>query len=181
VLTDVKKDGVLYNGYEVVFYADVQDVIDKKYKAVLTSDYEILVHMPSISRAFLDNSDELEKQQKAAKVHCPRTQEAHDVARNGILKDVQRQTKYRLLRFPHDLGSLSNLVFSPDSTDGDITVEPFPLKSKYKGAPSTVARLSWKVSTVENEKRVVKSSGNRNEAADQLLSRLNGMDMADSS
>jgi hypothetical protein len=178
VLTDVKKAGVLHNGYEVVFYADVEDVMDKKFKAVLKNEYEILVQMPSLSRHLIDNSEDLVSAQKAAKVHCDRTQEAHDVARNGILKDVKRQTKYRLLRFPQDMGPLSNNIFSPDSTDGEITFEPFPLKAKYNTVTSTRVRLSWKVSTVEEVKRVVKSSGNRNEAGDTLLARLSGMDIS---
>jgi len=179
VLTDVLKEGVLHNGYEVVIYADLEDVIAGKCKAVLSNDHEILVDMPSISRSFLDDSEELVKQQKAAKVHCQRTQEAHDVARNGILKDVKRQTKCRLLRFSQDLGPLSNAVCSPQSTDGEIKVEPFPLKHdftvKTNALTSTIVRVSWKVSVVEVEKRVAKSSGDGNEAADQLLSRLTGM------
>jgi hypothetical protein len=179
-LTDVNvnKAGVLHNGYEVVFYADVQDVMEKKFKAVLKNDYEILVQMPSLSRHFTDNSENLVSQQKAALVHCIRTQQAHDVARNGILKDVKRQTKSRLLRFPQDTGPLSNNIFSPDSTDGEIAFEPFPLQTKYKTATSTHVRLSWKVSAIEEEKRVVKSS-DRNEAGDTLLARLSGMDISE--
>ena len=181
VLTDVLKEGVLHNGYEVVIYADLEDVIAGKYKAVLSNDHEILVDMPSISRSFLDDSEELVKQQKAAKVHCQRTQEAHDVARNGILKDVKRQTKCRLLRFPEDLDPLSNIIYSPQSTDGEIEISPFPLKRSFdikgKAHTSTVVRVSWKVSTLEIVKRVVKNSGDSNKAADQLLSRLSGMDI----
>jgi hypothetical protein len=179
VLTDVNvnKAGVLHNGHEVVFYADVEDVMDKKFKAVLKNEHKILVQMPSLSRHFIDNSENLVSQQKAAMVHCVRTQEAHDVARNGIPKDVKRQTKHRLLRFPKDMGPLSNNIFSPDSTDGEITFEPFPLKAKYETVSSTHVRLSWKVSAIEKEKRVVKSS-DRNEAGDTLLARLSGMDVS---
>jgi hypothetical protein len=182
VLTDVNKEGVLHNGYEVVIYADLEDVIAGKYKAVLSNDHEIIVDMPSISRSFLDNSDELVKQQKAANLHCQRTQEAHDVARNGILKDVKRQTKRRLLRFSEDLDPLSNIVYSPQSTDGEIDISPFPLKRSFKIKEkefnSTIVRVSWKVSTLEIEKRVVKSVDDGNKAADQLLARLSGMDLS---
>jgi hypothetical protein len=87
-----------------------------------------------------------------------------------------------LLRFPEDLlDPLTNVVYSPLSTDGEIEIEieRLPFKSAFKirdhEFSSTTARICWKVSCMEIEERVVKSSSDSNKAAAQLLSRLSVM------
>jgi hypothetical protein len=135
-----------------------------------------------MSHAFLYESEMLIKKQKAQGTHCARTQESHDVARNSILKEEKRQTKCRLLRFPHEVNLLSNVVYSPLSTDGEIQIQTLPFKSTFEVGTqkftSVNAKISWKVSTVEEHKRVVKSSSDSNVAAAQLVARLSGMDIA---
>lgn len=179
--TDVNEGGILHNGFEIVIEGDLRDIFEGKYNAYLYSDNEIMVHMPSMSHAFLHESEMLIKKQKAHDTHCSRTQESHDVARNKILKDERRQTKRLLLRFPQDM-ELSNNVYSPQSSDdGEIEIETLPFKSEFEAGGHKVTtvtvRISWKVSIVEEEKRVVKSSTDSNKAAAKLTERLSGMEL----
>lgn len=159
--TDVNKDGILHNGFELVLYGDLRDVYNDKYHAFLYNRNEILVQMPSINHSFLYESDKLMAKMREANVYCARTQESHDVARNKILKNDNRQKKRLLLSFPSDF-ELSNTIYSPQSTDGEIESEFVPFGSAFdingKKYTTTVARISWKVSIVETDKREVKAS-----------------------
>jgi hypothetical protein len=136
--------------------------------------------MPSMSFAFLHEFEMLIKKQEAHDTHCPCTQESHDVARNKILKDKRYQTKHLLLRFPQGM-DLSNNVYSPQLSDGEIEIETLPFKSEFEAGgykvTTVTAQISWKISIVEEEKRVVKSKTDSNKAAAKLVERLSGMEL----
>jgi hypothetical protein len=175
--TDVNRDGVLHNGFEIVVYGDLRDVNNNTYHAFLHGRSEILVEMPSMNHAFLHEFDFLTQRMKDAGSHCGRTQEAHDVARNKILQDGSRLTKRLLLRFPTDI-QLSMKPYSPEESN-EIEIEIVPFKSDFELAgkfwATTVARVSWKVSVIEIEKRIVKASKDTNRAAEKLSEKLSSM------
>jgi hypothetical protein len=136
--------------------------------------------MPSIDHAFLYKSKALSELMRKFKVYCPHTQESYDIARNKILKTKSRQTKHLLLRFPKEV-QLSNTHYSPKSTDGEIKNEFVSFVSKFQldgdNYKTTVARVSWKVSIVEVEKREVQASKDTNRAAAKLAAKLASMSM----
>jgi hypothetical protein len=187
-LNSVDIDGALYDGYEITVDGDMRDVIADKYKAWLRSHNEVVVQIPSIGTVFLNNAAFFNERMKEAKVHCARTQESHDVARNKILKDEKRQTKRLLLRFPSDK-ELSNTVYSPKSLGGEIELQVVPIKTEFiidAGDASdttrkhkfmtTIARVSWKIAVIGKETRETKPSGNKGAA--KLLEQLSSMQIS---
>jgi hypothetical protein len=176
---NVKKDGVLHNGFEIQMEVDIRDYINDKYKANLVDKNEILIEMPTVSHAWLHDSDEYNKKVVAFKLHCPRTEEAHTVQRNMILSDESRQKKKILLRFPAGI-ELSNQHYSPDGINGEIEMEMVPFDADVtvgnKTFAMTVASVYWKVSQVEAQPRRVEYSKDKaKKAADKLASKLQGM------
>lgn len=177
--TDVNRDGVLHNGFEIVAFADdLRGVYENLYQAYLFSGNEILVKMPSTPYVFLKEFDMLATKMKDANAHCERTQESHAVARNKIIQDKDRQTKHLLLRFPSEV-DLSASPYSSQMANNelDIIVVPYVYQYDLDGRKwtTTGARLSWKVSIIEAEKRVVKASNDTNRAASELSKKLQSM------
>jgi hypothetical protein len=131
-----------------------------------------------MNHAFLHEYDALVEQMKEFSVYCPRTEVSHDATRNKILKDEYRQTKRLLLSFPCEM-KLSNSPYSPNSTDGEIEIDIVPYQSDFelldKTWTTTEARISWKVSIIEVEKRVIKASKDKNRAASKLAEKLSSM------
>jgi hypothetical protein len=177
---NVNADGVLHDGFEIVVYGDFRDVNDDKYHAFLCNPNEILFEMPSMNHAFLYEHVKLTDWMKEAKVFHPRTQESYDITRNAILKNKDRQTKRLKLRFPSEV-QLSNSSYSPKSTDGEIECEFVPVRSEFvlngRNYITTGARVSWKESVVETDKREVAASKETNRAAAKLSEKLASMRM----
>ena len=103
--------------------------------------------------------------------------ESHDVARNRILKDERSQTRRLLLRFPED-EELSNAVFSPKSSDGEIELEVVPFKREFSIGPlnkftTSGAQVSWKIAVIGTEARETKAPGNK--GATKLMEKLSSM------
>ena len=113
----------------------------------------------------------------------PRIEQSHDVTRNNILKDEKHQIKCLLLRFPPKM-ELTNAAYSPESTDGEIELDIVPFKSEFSiadgGEQYTTwsARVSWRVSLVQEVRKVKASSPPvKNKAAEKLAAKLSSMSM----
>lgn len=179
--TNVKQDGVLHNGFELVVYGDMRDVNSDKYHAFLCSEHEILVEIPSIDHAFLHEPIQLTEAMKKAKAFCDRAQESHDVTRNRMIKHKKQQTKRLLLRFPRGI-ELTNHQYSPKSVDGEIESEFVPYHSEFELAgakyKTSAARVSWKVAIIESEKREISAADDTNRAAAKLAAKLRSMHLS---
>lgn len=178
--TNVKKDGVMHNGFELVIFGDMRDVYNDKYNAFLYSEHEILVEIPTILHSFLHEPIALTEALKKANIFCEKTQDSHDIARNAIIKNKKRQTKRLLLRFPKGT-QLSNHQYSPKSTDGEIESDFVPFHSEFHIAGvkynTSLARVSWKVAIAETEKREIAAAEETNRAAAKLTAKLTSMRM----
>ena len=155
--SNVEIDGVLHNGYEVVMEGDIRDLVKHVvYQAHLVTTNEILIQVPSMSYSRLQEPELLVAQSKEFGSHCPRIQEAHDVARHEILAEESRKIKYLLLRFPKEV-VLSNHVFSPKSENCEIEMKLVPYDTSLvfpsKNFRLTVTQVSWKVAIEEEKKR----------------------------
>jgi hypothetical protein len=163
--TDKEMDGILHDGFVfMVEGVDVRDFISKKFKARLVSSNEILVAMPAVSHYWLHDSSAFNACLTRCGLYCQRADEAQAVARNNmLLQNRDRQTKYLLLRFPDNL-KLSNLHFSPNSTDGNIEIDVVPLKNTVdipgNEMQAAFATVVWKVTVLEDEQRVVRLAAN---------------------
>jgi hypothetical protein len=178
--SNVEIDGVLHDGYEVVMEGDIRDLVKHEvYKAHLVSTNEIMIKAPSMSYSRLQEPELSVAQSKLFNSHCPRIQEAHDVARNEILDEESRRSKYLLLRFPNWV-VLSNQVLSPESQLSEIEMQLNPYETSCEVSSTkynlTVTEISWKVTVEAERKRVVKVSvDNTNKAVDKLTQLLAGM------
>jgi hypothetical protein len=156
---DLEKDGILYNGYQIIMEGDIRDFMEDHYKAQLVLGSAILLRLPALSYSFLHDQEEYEKRAKSADLFCPSTEEAHQAARKRLERDASRRERLVLLQFPDDL-ELSNKPFSPDSTDGEIDFDLLPITINVpvgeKELPMTITRISWKVSVAEKEARAAK-------------------------
>jgi hypothetical protein len=180
--TNVKQDGVLHNGFELVVYGDMRDVNSDKYQAFLCSEHEILVEIPSIDHAFLYEPIQLTEVMKKAKAFCDRAQELHDVTRNRMIKHKKQQTKRLLLRFPRGI-ELTNHQYSPKYVNGEILESEFvPYHSEFELAgakyKTSAAWVSWKVAIVESEKREISAADDTNRATAKLAAKLRSMHLS---
>jgi hypothetical protein len=182
---DAEIDGILHNGFEIIMEGDLRDLMLDKYSAKLVSDNEILISMPSASHYWLHEPELYFNKCKAFNIHCPRAREAHDVARNDILADEERQIRSLLLRFPENT-ILSNRHYSPKTTDNDLEFEVVPFQTTFvllgKQFTTTVATIVWKIAVFEEKRRVVvaqSSKGKKGEAklASRFASMSVGVDM----
>ena len=133
-----------------------------------------------MSYSLLNESDRFVEKLKAFNLHCPRSQEAQDVARNSVLADETRQLKNLLLRFPSHV-ELSNHVFTSTlGSEIDFELVPFETTTVFnnKTFQMTICRVAWKVCLVEVEQRIVKSvADSKNKGADKLAQRLASMSL----
>lgn len=180
-IANVQKDGILHNGYKIAIDGDMRYVYQEQYKATLVSDNEVMLEIPSIGFSFLHEGDSLNKRINTGPggYGCARTQESHDVARNKIRNDKARMIKRVLLRFPEE-EKLSNAIYSPSLSDDEITIQVVSLTSKVDLAGTKIsimeARVAWKVSIFEEEKRVVKQAApTTNSSAAMLSAQLSSM------
>jgi hypothetical protein len=176
---NAEKDGILHNGFDLIMEGDLRDMMADKYTAKLVNDNEILITMPSTSYWWLKEPELYFKQCENFKILCPRAREAHDVSRNDILADEERQIRQLILRFP-DSVILSNRHYSPLSTYNDLEFEVVPFTSKFvllgKEFTTTVATILWKIAVFEGKKRVVIAQGDKGKKGEaKLAQRFAGM------
>jgi hypothetical protein len=183
---NVEQNGVLHNGIALKIKCDPRDYIAGKCKAHLQpSMNEILVEIPSMSHDELHEFEKINAMKKALGIHCPRLEEAENVARNEILASPDRQKKCFLLRVPDEM-ILSNKHYSPESQENEIendivfieTGWDVPLSNPPKNYPMLAAWVLWKVSIVEVQPRIVKNESSANPQAAKLAKRLSGMNVA---
>jgi hypothetical protein len=159
--TDVAKEGVLHNGFDIVIpAADMRDYLMDMYKLELVSNNELLLMMPSVSAWTLSNFDKFFAHQEKYNHLCLRSKQGHDVFRNSILSEKKRLTKYLLLRFPENL-ILSTEHYSEHKTELTCKMAPmldvsFDWKNE-KGIPQQTNIVYWKVAVKESRERVVES------------------------
>jgi hypothetical protein len=157
--TDVAKEGVLHNGFDIVVPAvDMRDYLTDKYKLELVSHNELLLTMPAVHAWNLANFDKFFKHQEKYNHLCLRLKQGHDVFHNSILSETKRLTKYLLLRFPKNC-ALSTRHYSEHKTELTCKIAPlldvsFDWKNK-KGIPQNTNVVYWKVSVKEFRERVV--------------------------
>ncbi|CAB9504247.1 expressed unknown protein [Seminavis robusta] len=156
---DAENGGYLHNGYEITMEGDVRDLVADAYKATLVGERDILLRVPAMSYSFLHNHEEFQKRAKSNDLYCPSTEEAREQARKRILKDPSRQDRFILLEFPEGV-KLTNKIFSPESTDGEIDFDLMPItidvELNGKELPMTITRISWRVTTEARKRRPVR-------------------------
>lgn len=156
------KEGVLHDGFQIMLEGDMRDYIADKYVAWVISDNEILLKIPSVGLSYINDFDLFFDEQKRWKTFCPRLQEGHNVARNAISDDEDRQVKKLLLRFPDDIVLADRFYFEDGSPDGELHVDVVQYDSTHiwNGItfPNTKYIVYWKVAIKEDSDRVVKKS-----------------------
>lgn len=171
----VSKNGKLHNLYEIVIYGGCADVSANRYKAFLY-DNLVFVQMPASNHIFLEDVNMFNQATHASENHCSRTKEAHDHARDKINNDKKRKTKLLVLKFPDD-ENLTNSIFSPKNPGDGVTqliLIPFKTDEVYgaKTYTNISCRVSWKISIVASEDRVIKETPEVYEGADLLMALL---------
>lgn len=157
--TDVAKDGVLHNGFDIVVPAvDMRDYLTDKYKLELVSHNELLLTMPALHAWNLANFDKFFAHQEKYDHLCLRSKQGHDVFHNSILSEKKRLTKYLLLRFPKN-HVLSTRHYADHKTELNCKIAPlldvsFDWKER-KGIQQNTSVVYWKVSVKEFRERVV--------------------------
>ena len=175
--TDVEKDGVLHNGFDIVVQGEIADFVKGRFKAKKLTDNEVLVEMPSASNSYLNHLDNFFENLKRFRIHCNRAQLGHEVARNAILDDDARMTKRLVLRFPEYI-ILSAHQYT-DST-GNLSCELIPCQSEFFWQERTITQVHdyilWKVAIQEEEPRVVKCPvADESEGVAKLAAHLGSM------
>lgn len=159
--TDVKKDCVLHNGFDIMIpSADMRDYLMDKYKLELVSSNELLLTMPAVHAWNLSNFDKFFAHQEKYNHLCSRSKQGHDVFRNSILLEKKRLTKYLLLCFPENL-ILSTEHYSEHKTELTCKIAPlldvsFNWKNE-NAIPQLANVVYWKVAVKESRERIVES------------------------
>jgi hypothetical protein len=178
------KDGSnqLHNGYEVVIMADLRAVATGLYKATLLNAHEIEIEVPTAASSFLENDSSIKTAMVALGHSSGPAEQAHTIQRSGVLNDPTRKTMKFLIRFHKTGESLTNAVFTRNSVPvGEIDSEPTPFSISFqlfqKTWTTTEVWLSWKVTRVENERRMVTVAAvaNNSSVAEALAKKLAGM------
>lgn len=178
--TDVEKDGVLHDGFDILLEGDLRDFEGELYSAKIVGDNKILLTIPSANFSYLHDFDEFFTKLKDTE-KCLRTVVAHQVARNSILGEKTRLCKHLLLQFPDGL-VLSNRHYPPEDSniDGELKTDfvryakTFTLQTV--DLTNVVTTIFWKVSVVEEGQRMVKRSvGTKKRHEATITGRLGSM------
>lgn len=171
---DVEKDGILRNGVMIMLEADLRDIITDRFKATQVTANEISIEVPSMSAAMLHDTKGTVEAMKHFNNFCQRCNDSFETVRNAIVGDEKRQKYVTLLRFPSD-AQFNNMVFSPDSHDGEIDFDftPFTIDDgildDINVSMNTPSIIFWKIAFYEKEPRVVKRLGEKNKGAEKFL------------
>lgn len=179
--TDVEKDGVLHDGFDIMMDCDIHDFLTGLYKAELVPSNKVLIMLPSASYTYLHGFGSFFDQlKKNPEDHCARAELGHDIARNAIIAgDKARKTKKLLLCFPEHI-VLSMNHYCKIKTE--LKSEMIPFQTSFKWYQKDIVRghdvLFWKVAIHEEEPRVQKlpeSDESKEEA--KLVARLESMSL----
>lgn len=182
--TDKKHDRKLHNGFSIQLSVDPRDAYaDGLYQAYLLPGPNpyILIKVPGQCASFrLDHELLLAKEASSS---CPRVQEAVDLHRNAVESDGKRVAKHILLKFPEYM-TLSNDIYSPDSTSGriDEKITLYSLKTVLHAGGKQISmimcRLAWKVHIVERNVRAVEAAKPQGKSRQQKMTeQLAGMEL----
>lgn len=155
--TDVNKDGILHNGFDIMMDCDIRDFIAGSYKAELISSSKVLISLPSTSHTYLhDFGAFFEELKKTPEDFCDRAELGHGVARNAIIGgDKARQTKKLMLCFPEHIVLVMNQHYCKSKMELKSHIVPFKTKFDWNG--NKLVRFHdvvfWKVVIHEDEPR----------------------------
>lgn len=150
----------------MVVASDVEDIIENLYKMYLISPNMILCVVPSSPRVFREAYPLLQKAEMQFQKHLAPDTIARNVQINGIAGERMRQFHLTVIEFPEDM-ALTNEFYTGTNNDNEIKMEFMPITRTYKNKTiemqHTSTLLSWKVSIVPNDDRIVaqKSSGTK--------------------
>ena len=156
--TDIEKDGVLQNGYEIMIMdGSLQDFLHDKYKVWKIRSNELLISMPSAPYHYLKELSEFYKElKKVPGIHYRHAQLGHDMAHNAIINDDTRHLKHVLLHFPDEV--VLNCWNYADS-EGELTCEWCSYETAFQvdGYPFTREHdvLFWRIGVEEESSCVI--------------------------
>ena len=110
--------------------------------------------------------------------------EERAIQRNAVELDRARQFHLNVLVFPDDI-ELTNEIFSPHSVEGAISPKEFPVQWDFTMSTGhvvhqTEAIITWKVSVVPVDERIVQRENiPRNTAANRLAAMMGEVNMDD--
>lgn len=157
---NTKRDGKFHDAYEIAVDGDFHDFLQGRFKAWLHSSNSVLVQLPSMDFSWLFEPELINNSIDSTGYSCDQTKDAHMVARNQIIANEDRLTNLFMLRWPREAPNgaaqqLTNIIYSPNSMDGEIQMEMVPFKSEFELAgkkyATTRVHVRWKVSIVELE------------------------------
>lgn len=186
----VHKNGQLYNGYSIRLHdVDSEECVsgpEDKYQAWCIGGSRVLVRVPAESAA--EKAAKVGTKEVGYHLRKPRIYEAYNVARNEMLDDRDRHSKYYLLDFP-DVSSegeklhLDNSILSPDAHNGEIEIEFIPLeyssavgKKKFENGRTN---LIWDICIAEPKPRYTEEAPKKeNRLAKKLEKHYGGSSMS---
>lgn len=175
--TEKEAGGKLHDGVVVEMNADVRDLDDHFVAHLLPNGHQILISLPGQSAQYRNDYALVEAWERKRGTHCDRVHQSRNVARNAVQLDQNRTSKHLLLNFPKYM-ELSNIIYSPDSVDGDITMKL--ITYKYNFSPdvfSYATRATWKLHTIKEDRVVTTPTIRRRTNADELAESMAGMDI----
>jgi len=168
---DVEHQGRLRDGFEILLQADSRDYGDDLYKAQQVSSNEILVEMPSMPAAYLENFEEnfFTAQKDNQDAYCVELEKQHRVTVNTIKETKERQIKCLILRFP------CNMIFD-HPREGNKSLEVTVFHKEYTIFGQMVQNLPafvyWRFYLYEAKERVARNVKLRSANAAKLAAAL---------
>lgn len=143
------------DGYRIeVLDVDPRDIYENRYECIMANKYfstVVVVFVPAFSASFFEDEE--------AEQFCYLAEDVDRATqKNAIKGNVGRRTKPVLIVFPE---TVSNHIFSPDSTDGkvDIDVRCF-LSQNMELEPDKFGKIPkynvfWYLSVLDDESRIL--------------------------
>jgi len=160
---DHPDNGVLHNGFGIeILGADFNAYREGGYRAWLKSTREVVLQLPVARSTFTTDHSRVSYQAQRQRLggHSETYELARTVVRNRILgQNTSRRVYFLLLVFPNDF-ELTNAVFSPNSTMGEIEPQITPVEvSNLINTSRTILGveldIAWAVTIIEDEPRTV--------------------------
>jgi hypothetical protein len=117
---DLKVGDSFCNGYEIKLFGDPRDLVDGRFRSTLRDEHTVLIEMPAVSAAFLQDADEFAQGAKRARSFCKRSQDSDNVLRNNLHDNPDLNKKYLAIRFPEDVFLTADKFY--DETSGNRTL-----------------------------------------------------------
>jgi hypothetical protein len=185
---DKTHHGLLHDGFIIEVEVDLRDFVSSNYSAHLISASKILVKMPAQTSGYLYDYQLVANGEAQANRMCESVNMARNLTRHKIVNDPERTFKYLMLHFPEHM-SLSNVIYSPESSVMDVTIKnaitaytaTVNLPNRAPMVLSHRTRLSWKVNIVEEDERKFDNASSTTDAIqdemDLMFASMKGMNM----